>query len=182
VRIEPNAHVTLDYTLRDDAGAVLDASDGAGGEPIVYVHGYGMLVPGLEAGLAGLGEGEEREILVVPEEGFGERDEALVMEVELADLPEPRGVVAGDELLLDGGDGEEVAMRVLEVRSDAVVVDANHPLAGMTLRYAVKARYVRRATRAEIEAAASELDASLEEGHAEATGGQELVTLRRKSQ
>ena len=181
MRIEPNAHVTLDYTLRDEAGAVLDASDRPGGEPIVYVHGYGMLVPGLEAGLAGLAEGEEREILVVPEEGFGERDEALVMEVDLAGLPEQRGMVAGDELLLDGGDGEEVAMRVLEVRSDAVVVDANHPLAGLTLRYSVKARRVRQSTRAEIEAAAGELDASLEAGLVEPTGGHELVILRRKS-
>jgi len=75
VAISPNSHVTLDYVLKDGDGEILDTSDGDGGEPIAYVHGYGMLVPGLEAGLAGLRIGEERDILVPADAGYGERDE-----------------------------------------------------------------------------------------------------------
>ena len=58
--IEPNVRVVLEYTLRDDAGEVLDSSDAEDGEPIVYVHGYGMLVPGLEAALAAITSGLAR--------------------------------------------------------------------------------------------------------------------------
>ncbi|MCL2449418.1 MAG: FKBP-type peptidyl-prolyl cis-trans isomerase, partial [Polyangiaceae bacterium] len=62
--IQPNAYVTLDYELRDEDGELIDASEGDGGEPIRYVHGYGMLVPGLEAALAGLRSGDERDVVV----------------------------------------------------------------------------------------------------------------------
>src|SRR5580704_10536458 len=141
--IAPNAHVTLDYVLKDDAGEVIDTSDGEGGEPIAYVHGYGMLVPGLEAGLAGLRIGEEREILVPADAGYGERDEELVMEVDRSDFPDPAKVEEGDEFVAESPDGDEVVMRVVELREGSVVVDANHPLAGVTLHYAVKVLTVR---------------------------------------
>ena len=72
-KIEANAYVLLDYTLKDDKGEVLDESIGDGGEPISYVHGYGMLVPGLEAGLAGMGVGEEKRSAP---EGVGQRGPA----------------------------------------------------------------------------------------------------------
>src|SRR5277367_4789158 len=106
VTIQPNFHVTLDYVLRDDEGEVLDSSRGEGGEPIEYVHGYGMLVPGLEAGLVGLRIGEERDIVVPAEAGYGERDEELVMEVERSDFPDPDAVVEGDEFVAESPDGE----------------------------------------------------------------------------
>jgi len=65
--IEPNQFVTVDYELRDDDGEILDGSGADGADPIEYVHGYGMLVPGLEAALAGLRAGDERDV-VVPSE------------------------------------------------------------------------------------------------------------------
>jgi len=150
--IQPNAHVTLDYELRDDDGDLLDASEGEDGEPIRYVHGYGMLVPGLEAALVGLKIGDERDV-VVPSE------------VDRGELPDPKAVVVGDELVAESPDGDEFTLNVVEVRDDVVVVDANHPLAGMTLRYHVKVREVRLATDDEIERAASDLDEAHEHVH-----------------
>src|SRR5690348_13817406 len=94
--IDSNARVVLDYTLRDIEDDVLDASEGEGGEPIVYVHGYGMLVPGLEKALVGLAVGDEREVVVPPEEGFGERDEELVLEIDRSEMPRPEAVEVGD--------------------------------------------------------------------------------------
>ena len=82
MKIQPNAFVSLDYTLHDDDGELLDESSGEGGQPIDYVHGYGMLVPGLEAALVGLETGDEREIIVSAEDGYGEHAEELVLEVE----------------------------------------------------------------------------------------------------
>ena len=163
--IAPNTRVTIDYELRGDGPDVIDASEGEGGEPMVYVHGYGMLVPGLEAALAGLTEGDERDIVVPAEAGYGEYDDDLVLEVDRAELPNPSGVAVGDELVAEAPDGGEIELNVIEVRDDHVVVDANHPLAGVTLSYHVHIRAVRKATDSEIEHAASELDDAHEHAH-----------------
>ncbi len=193
LRIAPNSFVSLECTLRDDEGDIIEVGEGDGA--VDYVHGYGMLVPGLETALSGLIEGDQREIFVPPASGYGERDEDLVMEIERSDFPNPDGVTAGDEVDAEWPDGESQTMRVVEVRSDSVVVDANHPLAGMALRYFVKVVRVRPASTEEIEQAARELDEA-EEGAAvgeeadacgsgcshdhERGGREELITLGKR--
>jgi FKBP-type peptidyl-prolyl cis-trans isomerase SlyD len=163
--IEPNNHVTVDYELRDEDGVLLDGSGGEGSGPIEYVHGYGMLVPGLEAALAGLRAGDEREVIVPSDSGYGDRDEGLVLEVDRSQFPDPNAVVQGDEFVAESPEGDEVVMRVVGVSEDVVVVDANHPLAGITLLYRVKVRNVRRATQEEIESAATDFDEAREHVH-----------------
>lgn len=163
--IQPNTHVTIDYELRDGEGDLIDASEGEGGEPIRYVHGYGMIVPGLEAALLGLKSGDEREVVVPAEAGYGEYDEGLVLEIDRGEFPDPKAVEVGDEFVAESPDGDEIAMAVVELKGDTVVVDANHPLAGMTLRYSVKVRDVRMATEDEIHKAASDLDEAHEHVH-----------------
>jgi len=153
--IQPDARVVLEYTLRDDAGEVLDSSDAEDGEPIVYVHGYGMLVPGLEAALVGLELGTSKDVTVAPAEGFGDRDDELVLEIDKTDFPDPKNVTVGDEVVAESPDGDEVPMRVVEVREETVVVDANHPLAGVTLRYSVKVKEIAAASDEEIAEAAA---------------------------
>jgi FKBP-type peptidyl-prolyl cis-trans isomerase SlyD len=154
--VQPNAFVVVEYTLHDESGDVIDGSSAdLGGEAIEYVHGYGMLVPGLELGLEGLKAGDTKDIHVTPEQGFGLRDEELVMLVDREDFPPD--VAAGDEFIAEADDGEEAVMHVLEVRDDGVVVDGNHPLAGENLKYVVKVTSVRAATAEEIEKAAKEL-------------------------
>jgi FKBP-type peptidyl-prolyl cis-trans isomerase SlyD len=164
-KIESNAFVLLDYTLRDDKGDILDESIGDGGEPISYVHGYGMLVPGLEAGLSGLGAGDEKKITVKPEDGYGDRDEELVLEVDKQDFPDPKKIAPGDEFVAESPDGDEVVMRVVELTDEGVIVDANHPLAGLTLHYQVRVREVRKATDDEIAQAAANLEEAEAHGH-----------------
>ena len=163
--IQPNAHVTIDYELRDEEGDMLEASAEEGGEPIRYVHGYGMLVPGLEAALVGLRAGDVRDVVVPAEAGYGEYDDDLLLELDRSELPDPKGVAVGDEFVAESPDGDEIAMSVVEVRDDLVVVDANHPLAGMTLRYHVTVRDIRPATDDEIRRAASQLDEAHEHVH-----------------
>jgi FKBP-type peptidyl-prolyl cis-trans isomerase SlyD len=163
--IQPNTHVTLDYELRDDDGDLVDASEADGGEPIRYVHGYGMVVPGLEVALVGLKIGDERDVVVPAEAGYGDYDEGLVLEVDRGEFPDPKAVCVGDELVAESSDGDEFTLSVVEVRDDVVVVDANHPLAGMALRYHVKVRDVRLATDEEIGRAAADLDEAHEHVH-----------------
>lgn len=148
--IQPNAWVLLDYTLRDADGTMIEASSEGDGEPLAYVHGYGMIVPGLEEALVGLKKGDHKRVVVPPAAAFGDHDEELVIEVDRGDLPRPDEVCAGDELVAEDEDGDETAMRVLEVREDSVVLDANHPLAGKELHYEVTVRDVREATMSEI--------------------------------
>jgi FKBP-type peptidyl-prolyl cis-trans isomerase SlyD len=153
--IQPNARVVLEYTLKNEKGEVLDSSDAEDGEPIVYVHGYGMLVPGLEGALVGLEAGASKDVTVKPEEGFGDRDDELVLEIDRTDFPDPKKVAVGDEVVAESPDGDEVPMRVVEVKDETVVVDANHPLAGVTLRYSVKVKEVAAASEEEVAEAAA---------------------------
>jgi FKBP-type peptidyl-prolyl cis-trans isomerase SlyD len=166
-QIQANSFVTLDYVLKDDQGGTLDESESEGGEPIKYVHGYGMLVPGLEAGLVGLKAGDKKDIVVPAEAGFGDRDEELILEIDRGEFPDPQKITPGDEFVAESPDGDEVVMRVVELRADAVVVDANHPLAGQTLHYSVTVKEVRAATEAEIETAAASFEEAQDHVHGE---------------
>jgi len=154
--IQANSYATVAYTLRTPKGDIIDGSSIEGGEPIQYVHGYGTLVPGLEAALAGLKAGDAKDIVIPAEEGFGERDEDLVLMIDRGEFPEPAAVALGDEFVAEFPEGEELAMRVVELQKDVVRVDANHPLAGVDLHYSIKVEGVRDATPEEIEQARAE--------------------------
>jgi len=109
--------------------------------------------------------GDERDLVIPAEAGYGEYDEGLVLEVDRSELPDPAAVVVGDELVAESADDDEVVLQVIEVRDSVVIVDANHPLAGKTLRYHVKVSGVREATTDEIEHAAADLDEAYEHVH-----------------
>jgi FKBP-type peptidyl-prolyl cis-trans isomerase SlyD len=126
-----------------------------------------MLVPGLESALAGMRAGDEREVIVPADAGYGDYDDELVLEIDRSELPNPTRVSVGDEFVAESaeGNGDGIALSVIEVREGTVVVDANHPLAGMTLRYHVKVRDVRLATDEEIKRAAADLDEAYRHVH-----------------
>ncbi len=138
--------VTIDYTLTDDDGDVLDSSDGS--EPLTYLHGADNIVPGLEAALTGKAPGDELQVKVPPEQGYGTRDEDLVQQVPRKQFPSAN-IEVGTEFHAQGEGGSQV-VTVTEVTDEAVTVDANHPLAGMTLSFKVKVIDVREATLEEL--------------------------------
>jgi FKBP-type peptidyl-prolyl cis-trans isomerase SlyD len=140
--------VTIDYTLRNAAGDVLDSSDGS--EPLTYLHGANQIVPGLERALDGLDTGAERDVVVAPEDGYGAADPAGIFTIPRAAFPPDLVVAAGDTFMGENDDGEGLPVRVVEVRDDAILVDANHPLAGVTLYFHVSVRDVRDATLEEL--------------------------------
>lgn len=148
MRIVRDAFVVLDYALHDEDGDVIEATDEEGGRPIGFVYGYGSLVTGLEARLAGMAAGETREIVVPPEEGYGAWDEEKEFWVDRAELPAE--IALDDELEATDESGDEITMRMVEIGEDAVLVDTNHPLAGETLFFDVIVRAVRTATAEEL--------------------------------
>jgi FKBP-type peptidyl-prolyl cis-trans isomerase SlyD len=148
MQIEKNKVVEIDYTLKDDGGEVLDSSEGR--EPLSYIQGAGNLIPGVETALEGKSSGERVEITVPPETGYGVRDDSLLLKIERDKFSEVEDLKEGLRFRMDTPDGPMV-FTVMEIDESEVLVDGNHPLAGMTLNFDITVQSVRDATEAELE-------------------------------
>lgn len=146
MQIESRKVVTLEYTLTDEGGDVLDTSKG--GEPLVYLHGSGNIIPGLESALAGKGEGESLKVTVSPEDAYGDRDEDLMQTVPKSRFGDEE-LEVGMQFQARGPEGP-VLLTIVRVLADTVTLDANHPLAGKTLSFDVTVLSVRDATLEEL--------------------------------
>lgn len=133
--IENGSTVQLEFTLSDDRGNVLDSNKGQ--EPLTYVHGDQQLISGLEKQLVGLHKGDEKKVVLKPEDAFGAVDPAAQAEVPKDQLP-PDALVVGTQLMARSASGEGRPVVVKEIKDKTVVVDLNHPLAGKTLVFDVK--------------------------------------------
>ena len=133
--IENGATVQLEYTLKDDTGAVLDSNKG--GSPITFTQGRQQLVPGLEKALNGMHPGEEKQVTVKPEDGYGDVNPTAQTEVPKAMLP-PDSLAVGSQLVARSRGGESMLVRIKEIKESTVIIDLNHPLAGKTLFFDVK--------------------------------------------
>lgn len=148
MKIERDCVVCIDYTIRLGDGQVVETS--IGHEPLTYLHGRKQIVPGVENGLDGLEQGASVEIVVTPEEAYGDRDPAGVFVVPRAAFPEGEEVAAGMMFSAHRPDGRALTFRVVEANEELVLVDTNHPLAGETLHVSVLVHTVRPATEEEL--------------------------------
>jgi len=147
VHIEKNRVVTLNYTLRDEQGTILDASSGRG--PLSYLHGKGNIIPGLEQALSGKAAGDKLDVTVAPEQGYGPRDERLVQIVPRTKFGEVENLAPGMQVRVGGQQGQRI-VSVVRVDRDFVTIDGNHPLAGRTLHFSVEIAEVRKASHDEV--------------------------------
>jgi FKBP-type peptidyl-prolyl cis-trans isomerase SlyD len=157
MRIGKDKVVAIDYTLTAADGEVIDSSQGH--EPLTYLHGAGNIVPGLERALEGKAAGDEVNATVPPDQGYGPKNPALVQPVPRAQFPGVTDIAVGQQFQAQTNHGPRV-VTVISVTPETVTVDANHPLAGETLQFAVKVVDVRDATQQE-----------LDHGHAHGPGG-----------
>jgi FKBP-type peptidyl-prolyl cis-trans isomerase SlyD len=149
--------VSIHYTLRNDAGDVLDkSSDGA---PLSYLHGHGNLIPGLERELAGKNTGDKLQVKIPPADGYGEYDKQLVQRVPRRALKGVPNVKVGMRLHAQTEQGAR-QVTVTQLTGDLVTLDGNHPLAGQHLNFEVEVADIRAATAEE-----------LEHGHVHEAGG-----------
>lgn len=146
--VAPSRVVTLHYTLHERAGRALDDSR-ARRQPLEYLHGHGNLFEALEQAMLGASPGDKRDVTLSPKQAYGERDEALVSETSRAAFPADTVLEAGQRFQAQGPEGPRT-VTLQAVEATHVVVDANHPLAGRELVYAVEILEVREATRAEL--------------------------------
>lgn len=136
--------VSLHYTLKDDDGEVIDKSPDD--EPLVYLHGGENIVPGLEKALEGHVVGDQLQVVVAPEDGYGEHDEDGVQQVPRTMFPDEAEVEEGAQFFTEDEEGNPIPFWVTEIEDDIVTIDLNHPLAGETLHFDVKIVEVRDAT------------------------------------
>lgn len=156
--IARNKVVRIDYTLTDDQNNVIDSS--TGGEPLAYLHGAGNIIPGLESALEGKKAGESLNVRVAPAEAYGERDDRLTQMVPREMFEDNHEIQVGMQFHSGDADGNVTVVTVVEVTTESVTVDANHPLAGVPLNFAVTVVDVRDATPEE-----------LSHGHVHGAGG-----------
>ncbi|QOL47758.1 FKBP-type peptidyl-prolyl cis-trans isomerase [Massilia litorea] len=147
MKIAKNTVVTVNYKLSDAQNNLIEE----GAQPMVYLHGgYENTLPKIEEELDGKEAGYNATLQVEPEDAFGDYDAELVKVEERSRLPEPLEVGMQFEGMADGGDDEPMIFTVTEIADDKVVLDGNHPLAGMALRFELSVIDVRAATEEEI--------------------------------
>lgn len=158
MQIAENAVVSIDYTLRNDEGEILDSSEGA--QPLAYLHGAANIIAGLEQALLGKQAGDEIKVSVEPEDAYGEFSVELVATLERSMFEGVDEPLPGMQFHASAPDGGMQVVTIRDVDGDQVTVDGNHPLAGQRLHFEVKVVGVREATKEE-----------LEHGHAHGEGG-----------
>jgi FKBP-type peptidyl-prolyl cis-trans isomerase SlyD len=143
MQVAKNSVVTLKYTVKDPDGNLIDA----GNAPLVYLHGgYGGIFDRIEEAIHGKSAGDNVEIKLQPEDAFGEYDASLVI-VEPRNLF-PDNIEMGTQF--ERGDEDDRLYTITDIADDKVVVDGNHPLAGIALVFSCVISDVRPGTAEEI--------------------------------
>jgi FKBP-type peptidyl-prolyl cis-trans isomerase SlyD len=158
VLIAQNTVVRFDYTLTGPDGAQIDTS--VGREPLAYLHGANNIIPGLENALTGKAAGQSVNVNIPAENAYGLRDDRLVQTVPASMFQGVPEIKPGMQFQARNPQGQTTLVTVTAVAGDQVTVDANHPLAGIPLTFAVTIVEVRPATPEE-----------LSHGHVHGSGG-----------
>ncbi len=142
--IKKDVVVTLDYTLEVD-GSEIDSG------PIQFLHGYGNIISGLESEVEGMDLGEEKKVLVKAENGYGEYDPELEIDIPLTSFPEDFEIKLGHPMRLQDGQGHVFTGVAMALSDESVKMNLNHPLAGKDLLFKTKVIDLRPATAQELE-------------------------------
>lgn len=155
MKITENAVVTLEFKVYDnDTNELLEDTKEVG--PFFYIHGIGAFVPKVEETLEGKERGFKTVMTLTPEEGYGEYDEDLIMEMSKEDFADFDDIYEGMEFVADMEDDEtgeesEQEFVITSIEDDVVTTDGNHPFAGRNLRFEVEVTGVREASEVELE-------------------------------
>ncbi|GLS82537.1 FKBP-type peptidyl-prolyl cis-trans isomerase [Paraferrimonas haliotis] len=139
--------VTLHYRLSDAQGQLIESS--FDGEPMVYIHGADNMIPGLESQLTGKQVGDKLTADVAAADAYGEFQEALRQEVPVEAFGDIEEIVPGMRFIAETDAGQR-PVQVVEVKDETIVVDGNHPLAGVALSFDVEIVDIRDASAEEI--------------------------------
>ena len=148
MKIADNHVVTLNYTLTDNEGEIIDQAQDSS---FVYLHGAHNIISGLENALTGKSVGDALSVKVSPEDGYGVRDDSRVEDVPREMFPDDQEITAGMVFHAEGPDGESITVTVVSADGDTVKIDSNHALAGIDLNFEVEVMGIREAEQVEID-------------------------------
>lgn len=143
LKIEPGRVVTIAYRILDMKGHVMDTKTPE--DPYEFVHGSGQIVAPVERALLGRTPGYRGEIHASPREAYGEYNPGLVTEMPRSDFPARLNLKVGMKFNTHNEHGDKLTVRVIEIDADQVLIDGNHPLAGLELLFEVQVLAVREA-------------------------------------
>jgi FKBP-type peptidyl-prolyl cis-trans isomerase SlyD len=153
--IEKNKVVLCHYTLREGTaeGQLIESTEG--GEPLGYIHGIGMMIPLFEKNLVGKQAGDIFEFGIPAADAYGEYDDEAVAEIpkqafNLEGMNPDDIFVEGEVLPLQDEKGQAMQGIITQVKALSVVIDFNHPMAGMDLYFTGRIDTVREASATEI--------------------------------
>ena len=133
--VKDGSVVSLQYSLSEENGSLIESNKGK--DPLKYTHGSKQIVPGLEKELTGMKVGGEKRVKVKPEDGYGLVNPKAFQEVAKEQIP-ANGMKVGATLAAKGPQGQEIPVRIHEIKEKTVVLDLNHPMAGKTLLFDIK--------------------------------------------
>ncbi|MDD3932642.1 MAG: FKBP-type peptidyl-prolyl cis-trans isomerase [Methanoculleus sp.] len=134
-KVESGDTVEVHYTGTFENGTIFDSSTGR--EPLVFTVGSGRVVPGFDAGVVGMRQGETKTVHVPADQAYGPYREDLVFVADPADIPGGENLTAGDQVGITLANGQMLPGRVTGISADAVTIDANHRLVGEDLTFTV---------------------------------------------
>ncbi|EMJ96198.1 FKBP-type peptidyl-prolyl cis-trans isomerase [Leptospira alstonii] len=137
--------ITFHYTLHDNEGNLIDSSEGKA--PLSYLEGVGHIISGLEEEMKKMETGEKRKINVSAENAYGMKDPDLIFDVPKSQFPPNEDLQVG---MMFQTDEPDKVFTITELQEESVIVDGNHPLAGVNLVFDVELTGIREATEEEI--------------------------------
>ena len=146
MQVADNMAVSIHYTLTNDDGEVLDSS--IGDEALVYLHGGGNIISGLEKALHGKVAGDKFNVRIAPEDAYGELMEEMIQVISRDMFEGIDNIEVGMQFHADVSSGTGV-VKVVNIEDDDITIDGNHPLAGLALTFDVEVIDVRPATEEE---------------------------------
>ena len=128
--------VKIHYTGTLDDGTEFDSS--VGREPLEFALGSGQVIAGFDKAVDGMTVGDSKTVTIPADEAYGDHHEKLVQQVPKTSLPEEMKPEVGMQLQSQSPDGQEMNLVIAAVEEESITVDANHPLAGQALTFAIE--------------------------------------------
>lgn len=140
--------ITFNYTLKDEQGNILDSSDKEGA--ISFLTGSNQIIPKLEEELVGMLIGSKRNIRINAADAYGEYEPDAIQNVNRAEFPKEMNLEIGQSYYANTPEGGQMPFLIKEIKNDEVIIDFNHPLAGVNLEFDVHLVDLRLATEEEL--------------------------------
>ncbi len=147
MQIADKMAVAIHYTLTNNASEQLDSSIGS--DPLIYLHGHGNIIPGLENALTGKVVNDKFSVTIPPADAYGERKDEMVQIVPQSMFDDAGKIELGMQFKADTNQGVNV-VTVTKIEGDQITIDGNHPLSGESLTFDVEVLEVRPATEDEL--------------------------------